>query len=118
VFSSELTNRLTEIVRSEKIPHQRKLMAGGSCEATAFGALGYEATGLCLALDNYHNMVDIDGVRSGKRRPRLAPEAIALSDFNGLVDLLSAVAVGLDSGKSQLPQRLRKLYAEQRHLLT
>lgn len=117
VFSSELTNRMTEIVRSEKIPHQRKLMSGGSCEATAFGALGYEATGLCLALDNYHNMVDIDGVRSGKRRPRLAPEAIALSDFNGLVDLLSAVAVALDSGKSQLPQRLRKLYAEQRHLL-
>lgn len=117
VFSSDLTNRVTDIVRSEGIPHQRKLMAGGSCEATAFGALGYEATGLCLALDNYHNMVDIDGVRSGKRRPRLAPEEIALSDFHGLVDLLSAVAVGLDSGKSQLPKRLRSVYSEQRHLL-
>jgi putative aminopeptidase FrvX len=117
VFSSDLTNRVTETVRSRGIPHQRKLMAGGSCEATAFGALGYEATGLCLALDNYHNMADIDGVRAGTRRPRLAPEAISLSDFHGLVDLLSAVAVGLDSETSKLPQRLRKLYAEQRHLL-
>lgn len=117
VFSSDLTNRVTETIRSAGIPHQRKLMAGGSCEATAFAALGYEATGLCLALENYHNMVDIDGVRSGKRRARLAPEEISLADFHGLVNLLEAVAVGLDSGKSKLPQRLRKLYAEEKHVL-
>ncbi len=117
VFSSELTNRVSETARSAEIPHQRKLMAGGSCEATAFAALGYEATGLCLALDNYHNMVDIDGVRSGKRKARLAPEEISLGDFHGLVDLLEAVALGLDSGKSKLPQRLRKLYKEEKHVL-
>ena len=98
-------------------PHQRKLMAGGSCEATAFAALGYEATGLCLALDNYHNMVDIDGVRAGKRKARLAPEAISLLDFHGLVDLLEVVALGLDSAKSNLPQRLRKLYRKEKHVL-
>jgi putative aminopeptidase FrvX len=117
VFSSDLTNRVTETIRSADIPHQRKLMAGGSCEATAFAALGYEATGLCLALDNYHNMVDIDGVRSGKRKARLAPESISVTDFHGLVDLLEAVAVGLDSRRSQLPKRLRSLYSEKRHLL-
>ena len=92
-------------------------MAGGSCEATAFAALGYETTGLCLALDNYHNMIDIDGVRSGKRKARLGPEAISLADFHGLVDLLEVVATGLDSVKSNLPQRLRKLYAEEKHIL-
>jgi endoglucanase len=117
VFSSELTNRVSDTARSAQIPHQRKLMSGGSCEATAFAALGYEATGLCLALDNYHNMVDIDGVRSGKRRARLGPEAISLGDFHGLVDLLQAVATGLDSEKSKLPQRLRKLYKDEKHVL-
>jgi putative aminopeptidase FrvX len=117
VFSSELTNRVSDTAKSAQIPHQRKLMSGGSCEATAFAALGYEATGLCLALDNYHNMVDIDGVRSGKRKARLGPEEISLQDFHGLVDLLEAVALGLDSGRSQLPKRLRSLYSEQRHLL-
>lgn len=117
VFSSELTNRVSDTARSAQIPHQRKLMSGGSCEATAFAALGYEATGLCLALDNYHNMVDIDGVRSGNRQARLAPEAISLGDFHGLIDLLEAVALGLDSEKSALPQRLRKLYKDEKHVL-
>ena len=117
VFSAELTNRMSETAKSAQIPHQRKLMSGGSCEATAFAALGYEASGLCLAVDNYHNMVDIEGVRSGKRQPRLAPEAISLVDFHGLVDLLEAVARGLDSGKSQLPRRLLSTYKEARHIL-
>ena len=117
VFSSQLTNAVSETAKSAAIPHQRKLMSGGSCEATAFAALGYEATGLCLALDNYHNMVDIDGVRSGKRRARVGPEEISIEDFHGLVDLLEAVALGLDSEKSKLPQRLRKLYSEEKHIL-
>ena len=117
VFSSGLTNQVAETVRSEGIPHQRKLMAGGTCEATAFAALGYEATGLCLALENYHNMVDIDGVRAGKRKARLAPEAISLPDFHSLVDLLEVVTLRLDSAKSKLPERLRKLYSEEKALL-
>ena len=117
VFSSELTNRVSDTARSAQIPHQRKLMSGGSCEATAFAALGYEATGLCLALDNFHNMVDIDRVRSGGRQARLRPEVISLKDFHGLIDLLEAVALGLDSGRSRLPQRLRTTYRDQRHLL-
>ena len=117
VFSSDLTNQVAETARSESILHQRKLMAGGTCEATAFAALGYEATGLCLALENYHNMVDIDGVRAGRRKGRLAPEAISLPDFHGLVNLLEVVARRLDSAKSNLPNRLRKSYSEEKDLL-
>jgi putative aminopeptidase FrvX len=117
VFSSDLTNQVAETAKSAGIRHQRKLMAGGTCEATAFAALGYEATGLCLALDNYHNMVDIDRVRAGKRKARLAPEAISLADFHGLIDLLEVVARRLDSGKSKLPDRLRKHYASEKKVL-
>ena len=88
IFNSALTYFLTRqaiaLAKDDKsFCYQRALMPGGTCEATAFAALGYEATGLCLALDNYHNMVDIDGVRAGKRKARLAPEAISLADFHG-----------------------------------
>lgn len=122
VFSHELTNRVTEVVKQSSIPYQRKLMAGGSCEATAFAALGYEATGLCLALDNYHNMANIDLVRAGKRRARLAPEEISLADFDGLIALLMALAEGLDSAGRvsagpTLQSRLRHLYQTEKHVL-
>lgn len=117
VFSHELTNRVAEVAKAASIPHQRKLMAGGTCEATAFAALGYEATGLCLALDNHHNMANVDLVRAGKRRPRLAPEEISLKDFDGLVSLLLATSLGLDSTRATLPKRLRQLYQSEKHVL-
>jgi endoglucanase len=117
VFSDSLTNQVANLARKTGITHQRKLMAGGTCEATAFAALGYQATGLCLPLGNYHNMVDIDGVQAGKRRARLAPEEISLSDFDGLVDLLVALAARIDREKNPLPQRLRGLYRERKRVL-
>ncbi|HUO45474.1 MAG TPA: M20/M25/M40 family metallo-hydrolase [Acidimicrobiia bacterium] len=117
VFTASLTNHLTDVARSRRIPHQRKLMSGGSCEATAFAALGWEATGLCLPLGNYHNMVDIDRVQIGQRKARLAPEEISLTDFHGLVDLLVAAAEDLDHPGPDLPQRLRTLYENERHIL-
>lgn len=117
VFSAELTNRVSAAVKDAGIKYQRKLMSGGSCEATAFCAYGYEATGLCLPLDNYHNMVDIDGVLAGRRRARLGPERIAISDFHGLVDLLFVVASKLDAQPPTLLQRLDDLYDEERSVL-
>jgi endoglucanase len=117
VFTAGLTNRVAEIAKHRKIRHERRLMVGGSCEATAFVALGWQATGLCLALANYHNMVDIDGVLAGKRPARLAPEEIDLGDFAGLVDLLVAVATDLNSTESDLPGRMRILYQQERHVL-
>ncbi|HKX74147.1 MAG TPA: hypothetical protein VJR05_02050 [Acidimicrobiia bacterium] len=118
VFDADLSNRLSDIARTLKIPHQRKLMTGGSCEATAFAALGWQATGLCLALGNYHNMVDIDGVTAGRRRPRLAPEEISLADYRGLIELLLAAAAEITSTKSDLPRRLAANYRRHRDILT
>lgn len=56
---------------------QRKLMDGGTCESTVYCHYGYEATGLCLPLGNYHNM--------DRERRRIAPEFIDLGDFENLV---------------------------------
>jgi endoglucanase len=116
VFDAELTNRITTAVRADGLTHQRKLMAGGSCEATAFGAFGFRAAGLCLPLHNYHNMGNLDLVEqgSGKAVPML--EEVSLEDFHGLVDLLLIAAEGVD-GDWGLRERLDKVYADGRRLL-
>jgi endoglucanase len=93
-------------------------MAGGSCEATAFVAYGHIATGLCLPLGNYHNMNDIDGVRSGTNTaPRLAPEEISLSDFDGLVNVMLAAAGGIDDVQTTLVERLDARFEKGKSLL-
>lgn len=118
VFDADLTNRLTALVRERGLTHQRRLMAGGSCEATAFGAYGYRATGLCLALGNYHNMGDLAMVEQGRGRVRVAPEEISISDFDGLVSLLLLAARQLGSGGPAIRDRLEGWFADSRHLLT
>jgi putative aminopeptidase FrvX len=83
-------------------PFQRKLMDGGTCEATAYAEFGYEATGLCIALGNYHNM--------DRARERLAPEYIDMGDWEHLVRWFVAMATtGLryDGKPPGLRDRLR-----------
>lgn len=107
IFSPEITNRLSRIAgsaaaRDSGFRFQRKLMPGGSCEATAFAGYGYSASCLCLPLGNYHNMVDIDGVAAGSRPARVGPEFISVADFHGLVKLIGLAAVELDSTGASL----------------
>jgi endoglucanase len=117
IFDAELTNQLTDAVRAAGVVHQRKLMAGGTCEATAFGAYGQRATGLCLPLGNYHNMVDIDGVAAGTADGFVGPEEISLDDFDGLVDLMLVAASDLDDAASVLRDRLAASYDDRKGLL-
>ncbi len=97
VFDSEFTNALSRAFtmhgkRNASFRWQRKLMAGGACEATAFAAHGFESTCLCLPLGNYHNMSDIDGVIAGARPARIAPEFVSLDDWHSLIDMLMIAA--------------------------
>ncbi len=123
VFSPELTNRLSALYleRQKKDPSfkfQRKLMAGGACEATAFAAYGYESTCLCLPLGNYHNMADIDGVLAGTRAAKVGPEFIAVDDFHGLVDMLLVTATELDTlTATPVRDRMEQIFAEQKGVL-
>jgi endoglucanase len=70
--------------RDRSFVYQRKLMDGGTCEAAAFCQFGYDATGICLALGNYHNM--------NNRTKRLGPEFVDLGDFARLVQWFVALA--------------------------
>ena len=56
---------------------QRKLMDGGTCESSAYCTLGYDATGICIALGNYHNV--------DAKRGKLGPEYVDLRDFHNVV---------------------------------
>ncbi len=91
---------------------QRRLMDGGTCEATVFTAYGYEAGGLCLPLGNYHNIAS--------KGNRLGAEFIDLRDYHALIRLYGAIVerfgeYGEGSGKfkawcrSQLARRKRDI---------
>ncbi len=67
-----------ELAQADKrFKFQRKLMDGGTCESSAYCTLGYEATGLCVALGNYHNV--------NRKRGTLGPEYIDLDDYDNVV---------------------------------
>ena len=106
VFSPSLTNELSKLftAHAKRNPHfrwQRKLMAGGACEATAFAAYGFESTCLCLPLGNYHNMSDIDGVSAGQRPAIIACEFVALDDFHSLIEMLVVAMTALAKSASK-----------------
>ena len=63
--------------------YQRKLMDGGTCEATVLTRAGYGVGAVALPLKNYHN-----AGRNGLR-----PEIIDLDDAVWLVELLVGVAL-------------------------
>jgi len=84
IFDSAATGLLAEIAKENRIPVQRCLMPGGTCEATAYQLWGYRSAALCVALGNYHNC--------GPRN-RIAAEFVSLEDVRGLVSLCAAIAV-------------------------
>ncbi|WP_297527517.1 hypothetical protein [Thiohalobacter sp.] len=70
--------------------HQRRIMDGGSCEATATTAFGLRTLGLTVPLGNYHN----EGYEGGPdcRRPRgPAPEFVHEGDVAGMLALCEAL---------------------------
>jgi endoglucanase len=66
--------------------HQRRIMDGGSCEASAAIAWGLPTVGISVPLGNYHNQ----GYEGGPDCPRPmgpAPEFVHLDDVDGLLRL-------------------------------
>ncbi|MGD9688474.1 MAG: hypothetical protein AB7K52_04090 [Phycisphaerales bacterium] len=112
-----------------KRPWQRKLMAGGACEASVFCHEGFAATCLCLPLGNYHNMPHLERIQAGTYDatqlgpPRCEREFIHTHDYLALVDLLVAlgrtppVAGPASPGGDDFGHRLKKLYDERSFVL-
>jgi putative aminopeptidase FrvX len=99
IFDPEITARLCKLgsdlrLKDPKIKFQRKLMDGGTCEATAFLEDGYRAGGLCVALGNYHNC---------HPNGRIAAEDIRFDDWNGLVRIMTEAARDLPLVRNRRP---------------
>jgi endoglucanase len=84
IFDNAVTTAVQARAQAAGVTHRRKLMDGGTCEASVFCGAGYRASGLAVPLGNYHNAAD-DG--SG-----IAPETILVDDWLAEVDLLCALA--------------------------
>src|SRR4029077_11155629 len=79
VFSEVARNVLGE-------RHKRRIMDGGSCEATAATAYGLPCVGISVPLGNYHNQSFEGGPdAAGPLGP--APEFVHMQDVAGLLTL-------------------------------
>jgi putative aminopeptidase FrvX len=121
-FSPALTAAVSKVAEllaeqrkdsGEPFRWQRKLMAGGACEATTYQCYGFDATCVCLPLGNYHNMADLERVQAGDAAAvasaTIAPEFISVADYHGLIDLLIGCGVSLESVEP-IRDRMEKLY--------
>ncbi len=87
VFDPGYLHILSEVAGQE-LPgrHQRRVMDGGACEATAAIAWGLPAIGISVPLGNYHNQGFEGGPDcAGEDGP--APEFVHLDDIDGLLKL-------------------------------
>jgi len=117
VFAPALTESLRVAAqrvgnRDATFRFQRKLMDGGACEATAFCASGYRASGLAVPLGNYHNVADAG--------PGIAPETVLVDDWLAEVQLLVELATDpglLDEESPEPPQWLQERAAVARETL-
>jgi endoglucanase len=111
VFSPSVTDFCARVAhdlerRRKSFRFQRRLMDGGTCESTAFVAYGYLATGICIALGNYHNM--------DEKRRKIAAETIHLEDWKLLVDWYEAMVMdkeGFNPRDGALHTQLDKHFA-------
>ncbi|MEX2228161.1 MAG: M20/M25/M40 family metallo-hydrolase, partial [Dehalococcoidia bacterium] len=83
IFSSSVSLWMTALAaqlveEGGGFAYQRKLMDGGTTEATAFDLMGHETGAACIALGNYHN---------AGPRGRVRAETVDLGDLEGLVRL-------------------------------
>ena len=69
--------------RDRRFLYQRRVMDGGTCEATPYQLRGHVTGGIAVPLHNYHNQ--------GKKR--IGPEAVHLRDVEGAVRFLVEIVV-------------------------
>ena len=119
-FSNEAERYLRvaqERLAERGIATQRRLLPGGTCEASAFVRLGWAATGIALPNTGYHNA----GAGGS-----LVPEMIRMEDLRSGIALAAeaAVAAGADETESWwpdvrvVPEEIRERLARSRDIHT
>lgn len=91
VFSSSALKVFTDLA-AMALPgkHQRRIMDGGTCEATAAQVYGLQAVGISVPLGNYHNQ-SFEGGPDSRGPLGPAPEFVHTDDVAGLLTLCQAL---------------------------
>lgn len=119
-FDPAYTQLLTELA-NKILPgkFQRRIMDGGTCEATAALAFGFRAIGISVPLGNYHNQ-SFEGGPDARGEWGPAPEFVNIDDIEGMLDLcgelMRAGHAWADPWKKKR-QTLLKLKSEAKQLL-
>lgn len=77
---------------------QRRVMDGGTCEATPYQLRGYMAGGIAVPLHNYHN----------QGKTRIGAEGVHLKDVEGAVRLLVELAGRMDEFDTPMTNTLER----------
>jgi putative aminopeptidase FrvX len=96
IFDSAETARLMALAAANKVPVQRCLLDGGSCEASAYQLYGYRSVAASIGLGNYHNCAP-DGT--------IQCEYVSVEDYANMVRL--CVALVTESTRSDPAKVLR-----------
>jgi endoglucanase len=95
--------------------HQRRVMDGGTCEATAAISWGLPAIGISVPLGNYHNQ-GFEGGPDCRGHEGPAPEFVHLDDVAGLLKLCRGLLQpGLPWAEPWRAQRTRLRANQQRY---
>jgi putative aminopeptidase FrvX len=91
IFDPGCTKVLTDLANLT-LPqkHQRRVMDGGTCEATAAMVYGYPCIGISVPLGNYHNQ-SFEGGPDAAPFNGPAPEFVHIQDVSGLLKLCHAL---------------------------
>jgi putative aminopeptidase FrvX len=85
--------------KERRFRYQRRVMDGGTCEATPYQLAGYAAGGIAIPLHNYHN----------QGKTKIGAEAVHLRDVEGAVRFLvelAAQAQDFESARGELRSRI------------
>jgi putative aminopeptidase FrvX len=99
--------------------HQKRIMDGGACEATAATVFGIDAIGISVPLGNYHNQ-SFEGGPDARGPMGPAPEFVHLHDVDGMLTLVrELVKPGLPWADPWAEKRklFRKWHREAKKLL-
>ncbi len=115
LFNSKLTHYMWVVAEGLKkkkrsFKYQRRVLDGGSCEATALGIFKYNACGISVPLLNYHN--------DGPNAP--GPEIISFKDVQNARELCTSMIRNEKSFKKiteQMELALEKNYRQLKPLL-
>jgi len=84
--------------KDQSFVFQRRVMDGGTCEATPYQLRGYMAGGIAVPLHNYHN----------QGKTRIGAEGVHLKDVEGAVRLLVELAGRMDEFDTPITNTLER----------